>query len=61
MNDRIVGYNNGYFGKNAYKVMVDIFDVELYKPTYKHDWGINADVREVIQALLQAQKLMINC
>lgn len=51
MNVRMVGYNKGDFGKNAYKVMVDICEAELNKPTYTPDWGICADVRSVIETL----------
>lgn len=52
MNVRTVGYNKGNFAKNAYKMMVDICADELKKPTYEPDWGICADVKEVIAALL---------
>lgn len=52
MNVRTVGYNKGDFAKNAYKIMVDICDAELQKPTYTPDWGIRADVKSVIECLL---------
>ncbi len=51
MNVRMVGYNKGDFGRNAYKVMVDISQAELSKPTYTPDWGICADVHDVIDKL----------
>lgn len=51
MNVRMVGYNKGDFGKNAYKIMVDICEAELKKPTYTPDWPICADVREVLEKL----------
>ena len=51
MNVRMVGYNKGDFAHNAYKVMVDICKAELMKPTYKPDWGICADVKNVIEEL----------
>ena len=55
MNVRTVGYTRGDFGKNAYKVMIDICDAELKKPTYQPDWGIRADVKEVIDKLLESE------
>lgn len=48
MNVRMVGYNKGDFAQNAYKVMVDIDEPELKKPTYIPDWPICADVKDVI-------------
>ena len=53
MNVRMVGYNRGDFARNAYKVMVDIEQAELCKPTYVPDWGICADVHSVITELFQ--------
>ncbi len=53
MNVRMVGYTKGDFAKNAYKVMIDICEEELHKPTYVPDWGIRADVGSVIEALLK--------
>lgn len=53
LNVRIVGYNKGDFAKNAYKVMVDICEAELRKPTFTPDWGINADVKDVIAGMLK--------
>ncbi len=52
MNVRMVGYNKGDFGKNAFKVMVEISEAELKKPTYCPDWGIQANVHDVISKLL---------
>ena len=51
MNVRMVGYNKGDFAKNAYKVMVDICNAELQKPTYVPDWAICADVKNVLEKL----------
>lgn len=51
MNVRMVGYTKGDFAKNAYKIMIDICEDELKKPTYTPDWGICADVKEVICAM----------
>lgn len=55
MNVRMVGYNEGDFGKNAYKVMVDISEPELKKPTYQPEWGIRANVHDVISKLLELE------
>lgn len=52
MNVRMVGYEKGDFAKNAYKIMVDIEKEELYKPTYRPDWPVCADVSDVISAML---------
>lgn len=55
MNVRTVGYNKGDFGCNAYKVMVDICEAELHKPTYEPDLAICADVKNVIHGLLNVE------
>ncbi|MCD7746085.1 MAG: thiamine pyrophosphate-binding protein [Lachnospiraceae bacterium] len=52
MNVRMVGYNKGDFASNAYKVMVDICEAELHKPTYEPDWAICADVKDVLEGLV---------
>lgn len=48
MNIRMIGYNFGDFGKNAYKIVVDIDDAELHKPTVHVDYPIHADLRDVL-------------
>lgn len=55
MNVRMVGYNKGDFAKKAYKVMIDICEAELNKPTYQPDWGIRANVHDVISKLLEVE------
>ena len=55
MNVRTVGYNKGDFGSNAYKVMIDICEAELHKPTYQPDLAIQADVKNVICELLKVE------
>ena len=54
LNIRMIGYNHFDFAKNAYKIIVDIDSRELAKPTIKADMPINADVKDVLQKLLQA-------
>lgn len=49
MNIRMIGYNFGDFGKNAYKIVVDIDDAELHKPTVHIDYPIHADLRDVLE------------
>lgn len=49
MNVRMIGYNFGDFGKNAYKIVVDIDDAELHKPTVHVDYPIHADLRDVLE------------
>ena len=53
MNIRMIGYNHFDFAKNAYKIVVDIDPRELIKPTVKIDMPINADVKLLMQRILQ--------
>lgn len=52
LNIRMIGYNRFDFAKNAYKIIVDIDEKELKKPTVKADMPIHADVRDLLRALL---------
>lgn len=54
LNIRMVGYNRFDFAAKAYKIIVDIDDKELRKPTVKPDMPVNADVKAFLSALLQA-------
>ena len=54
MNIRMIGYNHFDFAKNACKAVVDIDPRELMKPTILPDLRICADVKQVLQALLEA-------
>lgn len=54
MNIRMIGYNKFDFAKNAYKIVVDIDPKELIKPTIKVDLPINADVKDLINAMLDS-------
>ena len=49
MNIRTITYNKHDFAKNAYKIMVDIDEAELNKPTFIPDMKIHGDVREFLQ------------
>lgn len=53
MNIRTITYNKNDFAKNAYKVMVDIDENELKKPTFIPDMPICADVKDFIQKALE--------
>ena len=52
LNIRMIGYNRHDFAKNAYKIVVDIDEKELHKPTITPDMGICADVKDFANALL---------
>lgn len=51
-----VGYNYATFAREAKKIMVDIDEVELKKPSIKLDLAINADAKEFISELLTQLK-----
>jgi len=50
-NIRQVSYNWENFGKNAFKIIVDIDEGELQKPLVKPDLAINCDLKEFLPAL----------
>lgn len=52
LNIRMVGHNAQEFAKNAYKIIVDIDENELKKPTVLPDMPVCADVADLIAALL---------
>ncbi|MDE5818716.1 MAG: thiamine pyrophosphate-binding protein [Lachnospiraceae bacterium] len=54
LNIRLISYNYQNFAKDAYKIIVDIDEKELHKPTVKADMPIHADVKEVMRALAKA-------
>lgn len=51
LNIRMIGYNRYDFAKNAYKIVVDIDEKELQKPTIKVDYPVHGDVKEVLSKL----------
>lgn len=53
LNIRMIGYNRYDFARNAYKIVVDIDPKELIKPTIKPDMPVNADVKDVLSAILK--------
>ena len=52
-NVRQVSYNYENFAKNAYKIVVDIDDAELNKPTVAADLKINADLSDFLPELVK--------
>ncbi len=52
MNIRQISYNWDNFAKDAYLIAVDIDQAELNKPTLSVDFPIHADVKELMQAVL---------
>jgi acetolactate synthase-1/2/3 large subunit len=48
---RQISYNWENFAPNAFKVIVDIDEAELQKPTIKADLPVHADARDLLQAL----------
>jgi acetolactate synthase-1/2/3 large subunit len=54
LNIRQVSYNWNDFGRNAYKVQVDIDPAELSKPTLKPNLGVVADLRDFLEELDRA-------
>ena len=56
MNIRQISYNYKSFAKKAYKIVVDIDEAELRKPTVRIDMPINADVKAVINSILKSEK-----
>ena len=56
MNIRIISYNKLAFAKDAFKIVVDIDENELKKPTVKVDMPVCADVRTVMSDIVRAAK-----
>ncbi|MGL4108637.1 thiamine pyrophosphate-binding protein [Clostridium sp. LP20] len=52
LNIRQISYNWEEFAKKAYKIVVDIDEAELMKPTLKIDMPIHANVKDIINGLL---------
>jgi acetolactate synthase-1/2/3 large subunit len=52
LNIRMIGYNRFAFAEKAFKIIVDVDEKELRKPTVRADLPVCADVRDVLQAML---------
>lgn len=55
MNIRMIGYNRFDFAKNAFKVVVDIDDRELIKPTVLVDLPVHADVGDFLDRMMEQE------
>jgi len=53
LNIRQISYNYKEWAPNAYKIVIDIDNAELYKPTLKVDFPIWADLKDVVDDLLK--------
>lgn len=53
LNIRMIGYNRFAFAEKAYKIIVDIDEKELKKPTVKADMPVHADAKALLAALLE--------
>lgn len=51
MNIRMISYNEHDFARNAYKIIVDIDENELKKPTVVPDMPIHANVKDFLKAV----------
>ncbi len=56
MNIRIISYNKHAFAKDAYKIVVDIDENELKKPTVNVDMPVHADVADVMADIVKYLK-----
>ncbi len=52
-NIRMISYNYRQWAPNAYKIIVDIDKLELAKPTLKPDLPIWADLKDVVNSMLE--------
>jgi len=51
MNIRMISYNYKEWAKGAYKIVVDIDEAELRKPTVNVDMKVNADLKDVLKSI----------
>ncbi len=56
MNIRMISYNKHEFAKEAYKIVVDIDENELRKPTVNVDMPVCADVKDVMTDIVRYLK-----
>lgn len=52
MNIRMISYNYKKFAKKAFKIVVDIDENELHKPTVKVDMPVHADLKDVLDSII---------
>lgn len=51
---RMIGFNYKNFAKDAYKIVVDIDEAELKKPTLTVDMPIHANLKDVVNSILNS-------
>lgn len=56
MNIRMISYNYKMFAKNAYKIVVDIDENELKKPTVKVDMPVHANLKDVLISVIEKNR-----
>ena len=54
LNIRQISYNDHDFARNAFKIIVDIDENELHKPTITPDMPIHANVKDVLQSIIES-------
>lgn len=54
LNIRQISYNWNSFAREAYKIWVDIDEVELQKPTVKAEMPVHANLKDLIPALINS-------
>ncbi len=52
MNIRQISYNYKSFAKNAYKIVIDIDEAELRKPTVRIDMPVHANLKDVLLEII---------
>ena len=53
LNIRMIGYNRFAFAEKAFKIIVDVDEKELRKPTVRADMPVCADAKDVLCAMLE--------
>lgn len=56
MNIRMISYNYKMFAKNAYKIVIDIDEAELNKPTVNVDMPVHADLKDFLKSVIDKNK-----
>lgn len=60
LNIRQISYNDHDFARNAYKIIVDIDENELKKPTVTADMPVYADVKDILTAINDSEYIADN-
>ncbi len=54
LNIRQISYSYQQFAKHAYKIIIEIDEAELHKPTVHADLPVHADLKDVVLSLLES-------